>query len=243
MGGNLFGVRAKTIARIAPAYCFMFFFGPVAWQLWMAMRLSLVSLEESRRCLLSPLTICIAVFLFALNAASLARGVKKIAAGQEGEVPRRMAVHCASLLGFATVGTVAAMSALPGADGGGLSRPLKMIIGSLNGASMCFVFYASSTASVIARLMPPEGRPRGNYRSILERTRTFNARLFALGLPLFPAASLAAASLGGCNSTAGSTLRLLASMVVPVTMGCILFFRADRRIASLRGVVGKEIAR
>ncbi len=238
MGGNLFGARAKTIARIAPAYCFMFFFGPVAWQLWMAMRLGLVSLEESRRCLLSPLTICVAVFLFALNAASLARGVERIAAGQDGEVPRRIAVHCASLLAFATIGTVAAMSALPGV--GGPSSTLRRILGSLVGASMCFLFYAASTASVVARLMPPEGQPRGDYRSILARTRAFNARLFALGLPLFPAASLAAAFFDGGAPVSGRALRLTASLAVPVTMGCVLFIRADRKIAALADSDGKE---
>ena len=240
MRGDLSSGRAKTLARIAPAYCFMFFFGPVAWQLWMALRLGFVSLDESRRCLFSPWTICIAVLLFALNMASLARGMERIGAGEDGAAPRRMAIHFASVLAFATIGTAAAMSALSGAGAGGLPAPHRMIIGSLNGASMCFMFYAAATSSVIERLAPPERRP--SESGILPLTRMFNAWLFAMGLPLFIATSLTAATLGSGTSGPGRTLRLLASMAVPVTMGSVLFIRSDRRIAALSGVVGKERA-
>jgi hypothetical protein len=243
MRNERLGDRAKSIARTAPIYCFIFFIGPVVWQLWLALKPGLVTLKESRRCLLSPYAICIAVFLFALNMASLARGTERIGAGEDGAAPRRIAIHCASLLTFATIGTAVSMSALFGADDGGPSTPIKMIIGSLNGASMCFVFYAASTASVIARLAPPKRRPSEGERMIFAMIRTFNTWLFAIGMPLFIATSLAAASLRDCPSAAGPTLWLLASMAVPVTMGSALFIRADKRIASLLGADGKGLLR
>jgi len=219
----------------------MFFFGPVAWQLWMALRLGFVRLDESRRCLLSPPTIVMAALLFVLNVASLPGGVERIGMGGKGAVPRRMALHFASLLAFAAIGTVVSMSALSGAGGGGISPRLKTIVGSLNGGSMCFVFYATSTASVIERLASPERRPSGG--GILALTRAFNAGLFAMGLPVFIATSLVAASLGGGIQGPGRTVRLLASLAVPVTTGSVLFIRADKRIASLRGAAGKEFVR
>jgi hypothetical protein len=235
--------RAKDLARIAPTYFFMYFLGPVVWQLWMALRLGFVSLEESRRCLLSPYTIAIEVFLFALNTANLARGMRSVRAEVEGAAPLRLAIHCASLLAFATIGTAASMSALSGSAGGESFTPLKLIVGSLNGASMCFAFYTASTASAIARLATPGGRSSEGERRLLARTRAFNAWLFAIGTPLFIATSLAAASLGDGASAAGATARLLASMAVPLTMGGALFVRADGRIASLLGATGKELAR
>jgi hypothetical protein len=234
---------ARSLARIAPIYCFMFFVGPVVWQLWMALRLGYVSLEDSRRCLLSPCTILIAVLLFALNMASLARGMGKLGAKEDGAISRRMSIHCASLLAFATIGTAASMSTLSGADGGGPSSPLKMIVGSLNGASMCFVFYAASTVGALALLVTPERRRSEGERRALARTRAFNAWLFAMGLPLFIATSLIAASMGGGALARASTPWLLASMALPVTMGSALFIRADRRIAALMGAAGKETAR
>jgi len=233
--------RAKSLARIAVVYCFMFFFGPVAWQLWMALRLGFVRLDESRRCLLSPPTVVLAALLFVLNVASLQGGVERLSLGGNGAAPRRMALHFASLLAFATIGTFVSMSALSGAVGGGLSPRLKIIVGSLNGGSMCFVFYAMSTASVIERLASPDWRPSGG--GILALTRVFNAGLFAMGLPLFIATSLVAASLGGSVQGPGRTVRLLASLALPVTMGSVLFIRADKRIAALRIAVGKEFVR
>ncbi|MCK7514819.1 MAG: hypothetical protein MZV70_69675 [Desulfobacterales bacterium] len=125
--------------------------------------------------------------------------------------------------------------------GGGISPRLKTIVGSLNGGSMCFVFYATSTASVIERLASPERRPSGG--GILALTRAFNAGLFAMGLPVFIATSLVAASLGGGIQGPGRTVRLLASLAVPVTTGSVLFIRADKRISSLRGAAGKEFVR
>jgi hypothetical protein len=243
MSNENWGARAKGLARNASLYFFMYFLGPVVWQLWMALRLGFVSLDESRRCLLSPITVSIAVLLFLINVASLAKGAERIREGKEGAAPFRMAVHCASLLAFATIGTAAAMSALYGADTGGIHPSFKLVVGSLNGASMCFVFYAASSAGAVASLSPPGRRSNESERRLLARMRAFNAWLFAIGLPLFIATSLAAARLGGGASTAGDMRLLLASMAVPLIMGSTLFFRADKKIASLRDAVGKELAR
>jgi hypothetical protein len=212
-------------------------------QVRMSLRLGLVSLQESRRCLLSPATISIAVILFAINVANLARATTRLDAAKERTGPRRMAVHCASLLAFATIGTAASMSALPVAVAEGFPSSLKPLVGSLNGASMCFVFYAASTASAVARLFPPDLRSSDRGRLLPARTRAFNAWLFAVGLPLFIATSLVAFRLGGAASATGAAHSLLLSMAVPLTMGSALFIRADRRLASLQNGARKEISR
>lgn len=236
--------RAKCLARIAPTYCFMYFLGPVLWHAWMAFRLGFLTLEESCRCLLSPWVISIAALLFTLNAASLAKGMERIGEGEGERVgERRMAVHFASLVAFATIGTASSMCALRGADAEGLPPLLTLVIGSLNGASMCFVFYASSSASLIARISPPGRGSSEGRRGILAMARACNALLFAIGLPLFLATSLVAARLGGGIPTDRGMIRLLASMAVPATMGSALFIRADRRLAAAPGADGKEIAR
>ena len=77
---------------------------------------------------------------------------------------------------------------------------------------------------------------------ILALTRSFNVWLFAMGLPLFVATSLVAASLGSRALTRTSISSLIASLALPVTMGSVLFIRADKGIAALQGVVGKEFA-
>ena len=236
--------RAKRLARIVPTYCFMYFLGPVLWHAWMSFRLGFLALEESCRCLLSPWAIAIAVLLFTLNVASLAKGVERNGEGEgERAAAGRVAVHFASLVAFATIGTAASMCALRGADAGGLPPLLKLVVGSLNGASMCFVFYASSSASLIARISPPGRGSSEGRRRILSMSRACNALLFAIGLPLFLATSLSAARLGGGIPTDRGMNRLLASLVVPATMGSALFIRADRRLASAPGGDGKEIAR
>lgn len=234
--------RVKSLARIAPIYGFMFFFGPVAWQLWMALRLDYVSLDEARRCLLSPCTAGIAGILFVLDMANLARGMERIGAGKDGAISRRMAVHCVSLLLFATIGTAISMSTLSGAHGGRGFPLFKMSVGALNGASMCFVFYTGVTMGVAARLVPLERRDNKAVCRILALTRSFNVWLFAMGLPLFVATSLVAASLGSRALTRTSISSLIASLALPVTMGSVLFIRADKGIAALQGVVGKEFA-
>jgi hypothetical protein len=240
MSSENWRVRAKGLAWNAPIYCFMYFAGPVIWQLWLALRLGFLSMEESRRCLLSPATISIAGVLFAINMANLSRRRLGIDAGEAGNAPRGMAVHCASLLAFATIGTAASMSALAVSETGGLLRSQRMIVGSLNGASMCFAFYAASTASAVARLSPP-GKPGGEgERRLLARIRTFNAGLFAIGLPLFIATSMTAARLSSLASDTGKSRLLLVSMAVPVAMGGVLFFRADRRLVLLQGAARKK---
>ena len=232
--------RAKCLARIAPMYCFMYFLGPIIWQAWMALRLGLVSLGESRRCLTSPATISIALFLFALNMANLAKGAERIGAVADGRVSRRLAVHRASLLAFAAIGTTASMSALLGAQAGEPFPPRRLAVGALNGASMCFMFYASSTAGAIAHLAPPGGRLSENEREAVARTRAFNSCLFAIGLPLFIATSLVAARLDGDFPADRDVIRLLASLALSVAMGSALFLRADKRIAASSGAVGKK---
>jgi hypothetical protein len=219
----------------------MFFFGPVAWQLWMALRLRFVSLEEARRCLFSPYAAGIAGILFVVNIVNLAWGMERIGAGKGRAISRRMAVHCISILLFAIIGTATSMSMLSGAYGGRVFPPLKMIVGALNGASMCFIFYAGATMAVAARLVPPERRHNTTERRVLALTRSFNTWLFVLGVPLFVATSLAAAALGDSASMSASIYRLLVSMAMPVTMGSIVFIRAYKGIAVLQGVVGKEI--
>lgn len=242
MNGGGRAARARCLARIASIYCFMYFLGPVLWHAWMVFKLGFLTLEESRRCLLSPWAIAIAAFLFMLNAASLAKGMERIGEGERaGE--RRMAVHFASLLAFATIGTAASMGALRGADAGGLPPLLKPVVGSLNGASMCFVFYASSSASLIARISPPGRGSSEGRRGILSMSRACNALLFAIGLPLFLATSLAAACLGGGIPTDRGIIRLLASLAVPAAMGSAMFIRADRVLAAAPVADGKEIAR
>ncbi len=234
MNGGSRADRAKSLARIVPTYCFMYFLGPVLWHAWMALRLGLLTLEESCRCLLSPWAISIAAFLFILNVASLANGMERNGEGAgERAVKRRMAVHFASLFAFATIGTVASMSALHGADSGGIPPQLKLVIGSINGFSMCFVFYASSSANLIACILPPERGSGESRRRILAMARAYNSRLFAVGLPLFLATSLAGARLGGGIPTDRGMIRLLASIAVPVTMGSFLFIRADRGLAAV----------
>lgn len=152
----------------------------------------------------------------------------------------RMAVHCSSLLLFATIGTAASMSTVSGAYGGRAFPPLKVMVGALNGTSMCCVFFAGATVSVATLLLSP-GRPvNETERGILALTRSFNASLFALGLPLFIVSSLAAASMGDEAMTGASMPGLIVSMAMPVTMGSLFFIRADKRIAALRGRVGKE---
>jgi len=232
--------RVKRLARIAPIYGFIFFFGPVAWQLWMAIRLCFVSLAEVRQCLLSPHTVFIAIILFSLNMANLASGMERIGAGKGGNISNRMAVHCVSILLFATIGTSASMSILSGAYGGRVFPPLKMIVGSLNGASMCFVFYAGATMAVAACLVPPERRRNTAECRIFALARSFNVWLFAMGLPLFVVTSLAAASLSGRALVSASKFWLLVSMAMPVTMGSVLFIRADKGLAAMQRVVGKE---
>ena len=230
----------KRLASIVPIYGFMFFFGPVAWQLWMALRLDFISLEEARRCVLSPCTVSISGVLFVLDTASLAWGMGRVGAGEDGKMASRMAVHCVSLLMFATIGTVASMSTLSGAYGGRVFPPLKIMVGALNGTSMCCVFFADATVSVATLIVPP-GRPvHGTKGGILSLTRSFNAWLFALGLPLFIVSSLVAASMGGRAMTGASMPGLIVSMAMPVTMGSLLCIRADKRITVLRGSVGKE---
>lgn len=239
--------RVRNLARIAPIYGFMFFFGPVAWQLWMSLRLGFVSLEEARRCLLSPCMVCIAISLFSLNMANLAWGIERIGAGKDGAIMRRMAVHFVSLLVFATIGTTASMSMLSVSTGGSVTPLVKLIVGASNGASMCCVFYATSTAGAAACLVSPLGQSneaeRHTRSGTLAGTRAFNRWVFALGLPLFIATSLVAVSLSGRALTGRPMLWLYASMAVPVTMSSILFIRADRRLTSLRKPIRKEIFR
>jgi len=231
----------KRAALIVPIYGFMFFFGPVAWQLWMALRLGFVSLEEARRCLLSPYTVCIAGILFLVNTANLVWGMERISAGKDGAFFGRMAVHYVSLLLFATIGTAASMSMLSGASGGRVFPPLKMIVGALNGASMCFAFYTGATMAVAARLVPLQRRQNKDERGILTLTRSLNVSLFAIGVPLFIVTNLAAAALGGRMLTSASMYQLFASMAMPLVMGSMLFIRADKRVAGLLGSLRKEL--
>ena len=232
--------RLQNLVRIAPIYGFMFFFGPVAWQLWMALRLGFVSVEEASRCLLSPAMVCIAIILFILNMANLAWGIERIGAGKDGAIPNRMAIHFVSLLVFATVGTAASMSTLSESTGGSESPLVKMIVGASNGTAMCCIFYATSTAGVAAHLVSPLGKPNEVERQTLTVTRAFNRWLFALGLPLFIASNIIAASLSGRALTGWSMLWLPASMAVPVAMSSILFIRADKRLTSLRNLSGRS---
>lgn len=239
--------RVVNLVRIAPIYAFMFFFGPLAWQLWMSLRLGFVSLEEARPSLLSPRIECIAIGLFILNMANLARGIEKAGTGKDGVILRRMVVHFVSLLAFATLGTAASVSMLSGSTGGSVSPLARMMVGALNGASMCFIFYSSSTAGVAARLVLPFSQPseaeRRTLAATLAATRSFNRWLFALGLPLFIATSLVAVSLSGRTLTGSSMLWLYSSMAVPVAMSSILFTRSDKRLTSLRESFRKESIR
>jgi len=66
--------RVKILVRIAPIHGFMFFFGPAAWQLWMALRLGFVSPEEALRCLLSPRTAGSVLFIRADKDIAALRG-------------------------------------------------------------------------------------------------------------------------------------------------------------------------
>lgn len=244
-------MKNASLLKIAVLHFFMYFLGPVIWGVWMIFRLQIVSVQQYIHCLASVPVIAMLVLYYVVNTVYMVRKTKQGTDNQDNHQKHLangksvLLFNAISVVSFGTIGTFAFLSML---STNSLSLIpidigtwyLSAVVGSLSGAALVLMFYNFFSTTVVMSVL---GGMRKNheleYRNILLMLKREIAILYHAGVTLFFVSAIASLLITGRlefgHALDQSNLMFMATTVVPVLMGSLMYRKSVRKVKDALG--------
>lgn len=244
-------MKNAPIFKIAALHFFMYFVGPIIWGAWMIFRLQIVSVQQYLHCLTSVPVLAMLVLYYVVNTVYMVRKTKQGTDNPDNH-QRYLAngnsvilFNTASVVSFGTIGTFGFLSMLSTNSLGFIPIDigawyLSAIVGSLSGAALVLVFYNFFSTTVVMSVI--EGMRKNHeeeYRSSLLTLKREITILYLAGVILFFVSAIASLMITKGfefgHALNQSNFRFMATMVVPVLMGSLMYRKSVRKIKDALG--------
>ncbi|PKM40744.1 MAG: hypothetical protein CVV04_06035 [Firmicutes bacterium HGW-Firmicutes-9] len=244
-------MKNASILKIAALHFFMYFIGPVIWGVWMIFRLQIVSVQQYLHCLTSVPVLSMFVIYSVANTVYMGCKAKQATDNLSHNRQRPMngkfilLFNAIFVVSFGTIGTFAFLSML--STNSLCFIPIDMgawyssaIVGSLSGAALVLMFYNFFSTTVVMSVI--EGMRENHeeeYRNNLLTLKREIKLLYHAGVILFFVSAIASLMITKGfefgHALNQSNFRFMATMVVPLLMGSLMYRKSVRKIKDALG--------
>lgn len=223
-------IQKKNMKKINFSLFFIYLIAPQIWCMWMILRIGIINFNQYLQIMTSPLTIIVLISFYYINNKYIFR-LKDLQFDKKEEANKHfngiLKKHLFSLTLFGSIGTFIVMLTLfcplLTFGEGKFSSMLTVLLGSISGASLTYVFLLLFT-NITINSLKKKFSDNGYKVKISSKYTVWNVFLLTFGI-FFMAVSTIGSSLylgdGNMNRLSADLLTLS----IPILMGTLIFAR------------------